>query len=157
MVDSLWIKKNGVIFVYKTAALIIDGSRVLLQRQGAEDDWGLPGGKVKMGEESGAALRRVLAEALGQEAVLDQLLCVAEDCFEAQGQQRHELGLYYLAHLLPDSSWLKSDGPFRVANKLPDGAAQISEFCWFPYDPGQVSGKLGTKIWSVSGTIKIKA
>lgn len=157
MVDSLRIKKHGVIFVYKTAGIITDGARVLLVRQGQEDAWDLPGGRVKMGEESGAAVQRNLAEDLGQEVIIDRLAWVAEKCLEEQGQRRHEIGLYYLAHLPPGSTWLKGDGPFRVAINLPDGAARIGEFCWFPYDPGQVSGKLGTKTWGVSGTIKIKA
>lgn len=157
MVDSLWVENNGVIFIYRAAGVITDGQRVLLKRQDESQHWALPGGKVKMGEDSESALRRILAEDLCHEVMFDRLLWVVENHIEEESQKRHVLGLYYLAHLSPDSPWLRDSGPFRVQKPTPDGAAQHTEFAWFPYNPEEISKNLGTKIWDVSGTIKIKA
>lgn len=62
-------------------AAILSGDRILLiQRLTAPESgcWGLPGGKVDLGETAARAVRREIAEELGIDIVLGDLLCLVE-------------------------------------------------------------------------------
>ena len=62
------------------AGVIIEGGRVLLSQRKAGDHlagaWEFPGGKVEAGEDPRAALRRELAEELGIEAEIGDIVDV---------------------------------------------------------------------------------
>ena len=62
-------------------AAILDGDRLLLIQRLTEPEagaWGLPGGKVDGGETAAQAVRRELAEELGVEIAVGELLCLVE-------------------------------------------------------------------------------
>lgn len=62
-------------------AAILSGDRVLLIQRLTEPEagcWGLPGGKVDPGETAAQAAHREIAEELGIEIALGDLLCLVE-------------------------------------------------------------------------------
>jgi len=82
--------------VVRTAAVIFRGEFILLHRRRGEAIWALPGGTVELGESSQSAVVRELREELGEQLHVQRLVFLVENGFAHQGQQHHELGLYYL-------------------------------------------------------------
>ncbi|MER3479937.1 MAG: hypothetical protein C4327_05465 [Meiothermus sp.] len=89
-------EQGGICFNYRVAGVAIKNAQVLLCREPKGDFWYLPGGRVELGEESRAALRREVREELGVEVEIGRMVWVAENFFELNGKRIHELGLYYL-------------------------------------------------------------
>ena len=65
-----------------TAAIFRDGDKVLLMRRGADQplagEWEYPGGKFEDGEDGPTCLRRELAEELGIDAQIGNLITIAK-------------------------------------------------------------------------------
>ena len=96
-------------FLYRTAAVALNGDLVLLQRIGDAKFWCLPGGRMEMGETAEAGLKRELREETGLEADVGRLLWVIEN-FYGQGSLRlHEIGLYFLVRFDPTSPAYKQE------------------------------------------------
>ncbi len=96
-------------FLYRTAAVALNGDLVLLQRIGDAKFWCLPGGRMEMGETAEDGLRRELREETGMEADVGRLLWVIEN-FYGQGRLRlHEIGLYFLVRFDPTSPAYKQE------------------------------------------------
>lgn len=102
--DISWSGPNGT-FNLRVAAIIRRGEEVLLCTVDGLGYWFLPGGRVRFGEVSDAALARELAEELGHELGVGDLAFAVENIFDSNGSQ-HEIGLYYQvewpATLAPD-------------------------------------------------------
>jgi ADP-ribose pyrophosphatase YjhB (NUDIX family) len=91
--DISWSGPDGT-FNLRVAAIIRRGEEVLLCTVDGLDYWFLPGGRVRLGEASDAALARELAEELGHELRAGDLAFALENIFNGNGIQ-HEIGLYY--------------------------------------------------------------
>lgn len=91
--------------VIVAAGVVIEGGRLLLSRRKAGAHlagmWELPGGKVEPGEDPRDALRRELAEELGIETRVGDVLEVAFHRYEDAGKA--VLLLFYEAARLPGS------------------------------------------------------
>ncbi len=91
--DISWHGPAGT-FNLRVAAVISRADQVLVVTVGTLDYWFLPGGRVRFGEPSHAALTRELAEELGHDLPGARLALVAENIFSKESLQ-HEIGLYY--------------------------------------------------------------
>ena len=116
-------------FHYRVAGVAIHEGRVLLHRSEIDDFWSLPGGRPRPLESAEAALRREMREELGAEVNVVRLLWVVENFFRERGEAYHELGLYFLMSLDPDSRLYSHDGPFPG-----DEEGLALEFQWYPQE-----------------------
>ena len=114
-------------FNYRVAGIALRDNHVLLNRVGGEDYWILPGGRVNMGETSIDALRREMQEEVQEDVQVGQLLWVVESFFgNVESKNYHELGLYYLMDLTPESLISRTTEPFAAM----DGHISLT-FQWF--------------------------
>jgi ADP-ribose pyrophosphatase YjhB (NUDIX family) len=81
-------------FDLRVGAIITRGDAVLLCTVPTAGCWFVPGGRVRLGEPSEAAMRRELAEELGHELPAGRLVAVMENIYLKE-DLRHEIGLYY--------------------------------------------------------------
>ncbi len=107
--DAVFQTKSAV-FNSRTAAVWIEDAHILLRRQADDNYWALPGGRVKIGEDSMTSLKRELKEELGADAEVDQLLWFTENFFEYKNAPFHEIGLYY--SVTRKGSSILKHGPF---------------------------------------------
>jgi ADP-ribose pyrophosphatase YjhB (NUDIX family) len=91
--DISWSDPSGT-FNLRVAAVITRGDQILLCTVEGLGYWFLPGGRIRFGEPSDAALARELAEELGHDLPGAKLTLVVENIFGSQSVQ-HEIGLYY--------------------------------------------------------------
>lgn len=121
-------QKGGGVFRVRIGAVLLDGARVLLQRDLALDEpfWVLPGGRAEFGEQGRDTAVREVAEELGVCASVDRLLWVNENRFGRHAETCHELGLYFL--MRPEDPLPTTDDSFTG----PEG--DRFEFRWHRVD-----------------------
>ncbi|TDL30887.1 NUDIX domain-containing protein [Jeotgalibacillus sp. S-D1] len=83
------------VFNYRVAGVWIEKNHVLLHRQANDAYWALPGGRVKVMEDSKTSLVREMQEELGCDVKITKLLWVAENFFKYAQNNFHEIGFYY--------------------------------------------------------------
>jgi ADP-ribose pyrophosphatase YjhB (NUDIX family) len=91
--DISWRAPGGR-FNLRAAAMITRGDEILLCQVDPLGCWFLPGGRVRLGEPSDAALARELTEELGRELPAGRLALIVENIFTGETLE-HELGVYY--------------------------------------------------------------
>ncbi|MGG5460665.1 NUDIX hydrolase [Clostridium sp. B9] len=113
-------------FNYRVAGIIIYNDKLLIMRDGKNSHYYLPGGRVKMNENSKEAITREIKEELGIHCKINHLLYVDENFFIEDGSKVkfHELGFYYLIDI--DTSLLPKGESFEL--KDTDGI--IHSFTW---------------------------
>jgi ADP-ribose pyrophosphatase YjhB (NUDIX family) len=87
-------------------AVCVDDGHVLLHRADYENFWSLPGGRAEILETSSVTIAREIQEELGVAITVRRLLWVVENFFTFESRRFHELGLYYLVDLPPESPYL---------------------------------------------------
>ena len=92
--DTTFHTDKGV-FNYRTAAVWTHNEHILLHRQAEDSYWALPGGRVRLTEDSKTSLIREMREELGVDVSIDRLLWFTENFFDYRGTPFHEIGLYY--------------------------------------------------------------
>lgn len=97
--DDISVMIEGVRLNFRVAGLIKYKNKVLLQRGKNEDFWSFLGGRVKIGESSQTALKRELMEEIKLEFDNVKLIHIAENFFEYDNQNYHELLYVYLIEL----------------------------------------------------------
>jgi len=91
--DISWPSPYGT-FNLRVAAILTHGEDILLCTVEGLGYWFLPGGRVRFGEPSSAALARELAEELGHQFGPGELALVVENIYGGE-RIEHEIGLYY--------------------------------------------------------------
>lgn len=88
---------DNIVFSLRSAAIVIDKGRVLVQKRKDDAFWALPGGRVEMGERSDVTPIRELEEEIGVKGfTIQRLLYVAESFFEFKNEKHHEIAFYYI-------------------------------------------------------------
>jgi ADP-ribose pyrophosphatase YjhB (NUDIX family) len=114
-------------FNLRAAAIFLQDDLVLLHRMEDDAIWALPGGRVEPGEDAASAVVREMMEELGEAVQCGELLYVVENFFEHRSKSNHEVGLYFVAHLKPESVLrVPSHSHFGI-----EGSSRL-EFRWFP-------------------------
>lgn len=127
-------EKGSTHFVYRVAAILLDGERVLLRRAEGSDFWSLPGGRVEIMEDAADALRREMREELGEEIEVGPLQFLIEAFFSKEDRSAHMLGLCFRASLPEGSTMLRGDGPFSGQEEIFGNKPMRPTFQWFPRD-----------------------
>jgi ADP-ribose pyrophosphatase YjhB (NUDIX family) len=91
--DISWQDPHGT-FNLRVAAILTRGEEILLCTVAGLDYWFLPGGRVRYGETTQAALARELAEELGHQFPAGELALIVENIYAGEGIE-HEIGFYY--------------------------------------------------------------
>ncbi|CEG28787.1 NUDIX hydrolase [Bacillus sp. B-jedd] len=84
------------VFNYRVAGVWIEDGHVLLHRDKNDSSWSLPGGRVEIGEEAQASIKREFLEELGIDMNVHRLVLIIENFFEYRGRDFHEMRLYFL-------------------------------------------------------------
>jgi 8-oxo-dGTP pyrophosphatase MutT (NUDIX family) len=113
-------------FNLRAAAIVLNGSQVLLHQLEGDAFWAFPGGRVDGGELASAAVERELREELAEPVTCGELVWVVENFFRYRGVSQHEVGLYFSVRLAPESRLLASSGPFTGM----EGSVPLT-FAWF--------------------------
>ena len=113
-------------FNYRIVGVAIHDGRVLLHRAEGEPFWTLPGGRAEHGETAQEALTREMREELGVDVEVERLLWIVENFFDYDRWQYHEIALYFLMRLPPESAPLGAEGFDGV-----DGTIAL-RFEWHP-------------------------
>ncbi|CAG5004865.1 hypothetical protein DYBT9275_03464 [Dyadobacter sp. CECT 9275] len=94
--QTISVNVSNALFNFRVAGIATVGEKVLLHKTPADNYWSLPGGRVEMFEFAAEALQREMSEELGKRAKVGSLIAVAENFFEYEGIDHHEIGFYYL-------------------------------------------------------------
>lgn len=106
----------------RVAAIVVRDDSVLTH-QALDDDGvpyqALPGGKLEPDETAPECLVREFREEFEVDLVVDHLLYVAEGFFVEQGKHKHEVVLYFVAHLADPHVEVRSQEKQIEARWLP--------------------------------------
>lgn len=91
--DISWRDPHGT-FNLRVAAILTRDEEILLCTVAGLGYWFLPGGRVRYGETTQAALARELAEELGYQFPAGELRLIVENIYAGAGIE-HEIGFYY--------------------------------------------------------------
>ena len=120
-------EEGGIRFKYRIVGVALRDGKVLLHRRDQDALWFLPGGRPQLMESSEETLRREMREELGTGIDVHRLLWVVESFCGYRGSRYHQLALYFLISLPPESLPCDSPAPFESR----DGGTRVT-FRWFP-------------------------
>lgn len=89
----------------------------LLHRDVSDDHWSLPGGRVRVGEETASSVVREFFEELGAKVKIDRLLWINEHFFEYRKMDFHEIGFYYKVSVDNSMSYFQTDSFYGIEGK----------------------------------------
>ncbi len=103
MHNVITIRNEKERFLFRVAGMIYnqDKSKVLIHKTKIQESWILPGGRMEIGENTYAGIKRELKEELGIEENV-KLKYIAESFFEHNNIKHHELGFFYEVIIDPD-------------------------------------------------------
>lgn len=101
MMDAVFKTDVGV-FNYRVAGIWIVDDHVLIHKSVYDENWALPGGRVKITEESTTGLRREFQEELDVEVEVNRLIWTTENFFTYDGKRFHEIAFYYQVAAMND-------------------------------------------------------
>ena len=78
-------------FNYRVAGVIKKGSEILVHHALKFNHVTLPGGRVKAGEDSIAALKREIEEEMGEKTEYIKPVAMVENIFREEGKDYHEI------------------------------------------------------------------
>ena len=104
-------KSKKVHFKYRMVAVALHKNNVLLYKFEGGNYWALPGGKSELFENSMETLKREMFEELDIDIEINRLIWINENFYQKNSKLIHELALYYLIKLPPNSKLFNFDEP----------------------------------------------
>ena len=98
MKDINFITNDGI-FNFRVAAYVICEDKMLIEHAIGVDFVNLIGGRVHLGESTISAIKREVKEEIGVSIKNPKLMVIAENLFEWQGKNAHELLFIYKIEL----------------------------------------------------------
>lgn len=92
---DLTVKLKQGVLNCRVAAVIVKDGYMLLHKNIKDSYWTLPGGRIKLHENSANAIVREMEEELNVTLRCKRLLWVSENFFNLNEEQFHEFGFYY--------------------------------------------------------------
>lgn len=87
-------------FKFRVNGILMHDEEILVVKMDNNPFYCLPGGHVKLGEDSKSAVIREIKEETGYDSHINKLVTTTENFFvRKNGKKIHELGFYYLLHL----------------------------------------------------------
>jgi 8-oxo-dGTP pyrophosphatase MutT (NUDIX family) len=83
-------------FSYRSVAVLLNETKVLIHKSAKDNFWALPGGRVEFHEPANETVKREMQEELGIDVCVERLLWVVENFFSYNEKSYHELGFYFL-------------------------------------------------------------
>lgn len=127
--EDLTVQVGDFTFNHRAAGILIQEAAILLEYYEKEDYWVLPGGRVKVGEDSKIGVEREWLEELGLEVNGTRLIALIENFFvnHRTGSQRHfhEISMYYQ---LESSTKI----PFQIGQKFYGAESDKLNYSWVP-------------------------
>ncbi|MEK7016032.1 NUDIX hydrolase [Bacillus sp. FSL R9-9410] len=96
---DLTFKVEETCFNYRVGAICKHDNKILILQDEGEEYWYVPGGRVKMLENSEDALKRELAEEVGVPIKVKRLIWSVENFFTLSERKFHEISFYYEVEL----------------------------------------------------------
>jgi 8-oxo-dGTP pyrophosphatase MutT (NUDIX family) len=120
-------------FTYRVVGVAIHNESVLLHRADHETFWTLPGGRAEHGETAEETIKREMLEELATDVQAVRLLWFVENFFDYEGLSCHEIALYFLIRLPPESMPLTTNSFESL-----DGDVLL-RFKWVPLSEEQLA------------------
>ena len=86
-------------FNYRVATIIKNNDKILLHKSKDDNFYAIPGGRIKIGEDSVSALRREFLEEIGAELNVKDLAGMIENFYMYNMKKCHEIMLIYNSEL----------------------------------------------------------
>lgn len=129
--EDLTVQVGDFTFNHRAAGILIQESAILLEYSEEGDYWVLPGGRIKVGEDSKAGVEREWFEELGAEVQGTRLIALIENFFihHGTGSQRHfhEISMYYQ---LESNTKI----PFQIGQKFHGAENDTLNYSWVPLE-----------------------
>ena len=115
----------------RVAGVLIKNGKILVQRDRHGNEYAIPGGHVKVGEEMTESLIREFKEEIGADICVKELKWVAEVFFPWGSKPCHQICLYYMAEILNPE--IPKDGMFMATEHM-EGRNFELEYHWVPIE-----------------------
>ena len=104
---------------FRSAGVLIQDGKILVQREKGGNEYALPGGLVLQGETTQAAFERRFKEETNAEVICEKLIWVEEAFWEWNNKKTHSICFYYLAKLkdaeiIPYNKFICQEGNANV-------------------------------------------
>lgn len=98
--NDIKIDKLSGNFKFRVNGILMHNDEILVVKMDNNPFYCLPGGHVKIGEDSKSAVIREIKEETGYDSHINKLVTTTENFFvRKNGKKIHELGFYYLLNL----------------------------------------------------------
>ena len=120
-------------FNYRVATVIKNGDKILLHKNINEDFYAIPGGRIKIGEDSISAIKREVYEEIGVNIKVNKMIGLVENFFEYNGKKHHEVMIVFSSSFDKDPNLynqeiikgIEKDGELNLVWKSLDEIKQL--------------------------------
>lgn len=118
---------DDVKFNFRVATIIRNGDKVLLHKADRDNFYVIPGGRVKVGEDTETAIKREMFEEMGENIIVKKYVGTIENFFVLYAKTYHEILIIYEAEFDENSNK-------NVLEKFRSIERDDLEFIWKPID-----------------------
>ena len=106
---DITIEVQDYILNVRAAVVIIHNDRILVHRNINSNHYALVGGRVELGEDSVATVKREIKEEMGKEIEIIGYISTIENFFTMNGKKYHEIEFVHLAEFKEEKDKLIQD------------------------------------------------